>query len=484
MGIRNWMQKRRERRIQSKLSDAAKLVLASIKGKIDLTTGGWESLGQQRTSTSEAPWNSYTNANAEEMYEFLSVIYACVKKIADTSTVFPYTVVSYDEKGEKEEHPDHPMLNLVEHPNADMSYTEFMFNLVMHLELTGISYVWKSRNNAGFPDGLWPFPTSWVTEKADSAGEILVYKIDYGDYKIEIKPEDMIIFRYPSPSNPLQPSGPTQACFRDAQLDEARMDYMIELLENMHLPGPVFTQEESWTEDQMRIIRMVVRDRIGKGKRGSPLFVGGPGAGLNMTNPLADMDWPGTAGLNETRMCATYEVPPILIHLRSGIESSTYSNYETAKRAFYQGKMIAVTDKVAAGFSLGLLHAEGDTAFWFEPVTEGIPELQEDQDQKHTRARTDWLSGGLTLDEYLEIIGSEPVGGRDGKMRLLPMGSTPFYPNEEPPEPPETEAGTEDEEEEGSIITEDDEDEENEDGTEEDTETGTESESEGEGDEE
>ncbi len=465
MGFRNWLRARRERKMQAKLLSASNLVISALTGKATeqlQSEGGWEIFGRGfSANTSEAPWQIYSDSAAEKLYVSLSIIYACTKKIADTAGVFTYTVVAFETDDKEEEFPDHPQIDLLEHPNDKMSYADFMFNLVMHLELTGVSYVWKSRNQGGFVDGLWPFPTSWVSEKTDKIGNLLNYRVERDKFELNIKTEDMIIFRYPNPGNPLQPSGPVQACFKDAQIDEERADYMIEMLENMHLPGPVFSSKESWTEDQMNVMRRMVRDKIGKGKRASPLFVGGEDSKVEMVDPLADMDWPGTAALTETRICATLEVPPILIHLRSGLDRSTYSNYGEAKRAFYNGKMIALTGKVADGLSLGLLHSEGDVDFWFKAVTDDIPELQEDIDKKHDRARKDFHAGGLTLDEYLSLIGQEPVEGRDGEMRLLPVGVVPFYPNEEI-QFPTTEAGTEEEEEEGFETTEEDEEDEEE----------------------
>ncbi len=463
MGLKNWFKKRAERKMKAKLDKASKFIMSHLSGKDAAqlaSEGGWELLGNFGGSKrSESPWIPYSDSRAEQLYELLSIIFANVKKIADTAGVFPYTVMAFDSDGEKEEFPDHPILNLVEHPNDKMSYSEFIFNVVSHLEISGVSYIWKSRNNSGVPDGLWPFPTTWIQEVTNKEGKLLHYQAKRDKFRLDIKMEDMVIIRYPSPGNPLGVAGPTQACFKDAQMDEARADYMIEMMVNMHLPGPVFSSEEAWTEDQMKLMRRNVTDKIGNGKRGKPLFVGGPGSKVEMVDPLSDMDWPGTAGLSETRVCATYEVPPILIHLRSGLDRSTYSNYETAKRAFYQGKMLSVVGKLADAFSLYLLHAEGDVDFWFEAVVDDIPELQEDLTEKHERARADWVSGGLTYDEYLEIIGSEPIGGRDGEMRLLPMGVQPFYPNEELPEPFDTTPGTEEEEEEG-FITDDGEDDE------------------------
>ena len=463
MGILNWARGRMKTRREAKLSALAKAgyaAFARLYGKDAAALaeeGGWEMLGQFITKgRSEAPWLQYTAAQAEAIFGTTAVMFACAKKIADTSGVFPYGVQAYDRSGDATLIPDHAMSNLLEHPNDKMSYCEFMYNLVIHLEITGVSYVWKLRNGAGIPIGLWPFPTSWVKEMTDKPGFLRYYHVEGGEWKMDLTPEDMIVIRYPAPSNPLQPAGPTRACFKDLQLDDSRADYLIELMENMHLPGPVLTQQEIWTSDQMRKASAKLTGKVGKGKRGSPLFLGGPGVQLQMVNPLSDMDWPGTAGLNETRICAAYEVPPILIHLRAGLDRATYSNYETAKRAFFEGKMTSLARRVADGLSLGLLHAEGEPDNWFEPVTDDIPELQEDATARHERARADFLAGGLAYDEYLERIGSEPVGGRDGDMRILPMGASPFYPNEEPPEPL-TEAGTEDEEEEGFVVGEEDE---------------------------
>jgi len=427
MGLRNWLKRRKQMKFQTALQEFLG------KASEDLAAeGGWSVAGSLLNTRGDSPWTTYSTSEAENLFNTMSIIFACVKKIGDTAPTIPYTVVSYDAAGERVERADHPYLKVFERPNQAMSYSEFLYNVVTHLELTAESYIWKTRNRAGFVDGLWPFPTSWITMEVDRQGIRSHYLVQRGDYRQEIPLDDMIYIHYPDPANPYASAGPTQACIRDTQIDEARAEYLIELLNNMHIPGPILTQKTGWTEPQMAQVRRLLRDKIGKGKRGSPLFIGGEGVSADYKNPLADLDWPGTAGLAETRICSTFEVPPILIHLRSGLERATYSNYETAKKTFYSGKMTSVSQKVADGFSLGLLHAEGEEEFWLEPVFDDVAEMQEDQDSIHERARADWQVGGLTLDEFLEKIGTEVVGGEAGKVRVRPANLVEFTPGEEP----------------------------------------------------
>ena len=149
---------------------------------------------------------------------------------------------------------------------------------------------------------------------------------------LRVPPADMTVVRFPDPAHPGRACGPLMAAARDVQLDDERENYLAEMLANLKAPGLVLYQPDGWTPPQRDAARAVLADTVGRGQRGSPLFLEGESARVDMIAPLKDLDWPGLTSLNETRICATFGVPPIVIGLRSGLEHGTYANFEQAER--------------------------------------------------------------------------------------------------------------------------------------------------------
>jgi len=429
MGIRSWWRHRRAARDLAKIADG-------IRGKAmeDLVReGGWDVLARAGDWVkAEDIWQSYSDAKKERVYRVSSIVFACVRKIAGILPDAAMELGRWDDD-EWSRDPDHPYVDLLRHPNKTQDWRQFDYSFGQHLLLTGKSYVWKRRTtNSGFVSELHAFPTSWVAPRVDAHSKIMHYGGSTGTGVVErIPPEDMMVWRMPDPSSPSAGAGPLGAALRDLQIDDARAAQMIEIMTNTHFAGTVLKQKDSWTTEQMDEMRRILRDVIGPGKRGQPLFVGSEGE-VEFPEPKEDMDWPGTANLSESRICAAYSIPPILLGLRAGLERSTFSNYEESNRSFYQSTMRGYWQDQAGVLEHGLLRAEeDDDGTEVEPNWDDIPQMQEEADKIHERALKDFHGGLITLDRALELIG-EPAADEGGDVRLLPMNLVEFTPGGAP----------------------------------------------------
>jgi len=266
--------------------------------------GGW-SLLDVNWSASENVWDSFSTVEFEAAMRMSSVIYACVRKIATVAPDVPMEIGMWD--GDSWE-PDtkHPDLNLLRQPNSTNDWRMFCWNWIGHLLVTGESWVWKQRNKAGEITSMHAVPSSSVSSIVDKkTGDIKKYRIGTGDdaKAVEVLPEDMFVMLYPDMTYPGTGVGPLQACLRDLQIDNSRAAQMIEILTQMHFAGLVVSQDAPMSSAQKRDIRSRVRDKIGPGKRGDVLFLAGQGAKAEFQRPPADLDWPGTANLSESRIC-------------------------------------------------------------------------------------------------------------------------------------------------------------------------------------
>ena len=217
----------------------------------------------------------------------------------------------------------------------------------------------------------------------------------------------------------------------------------MELLANNKRPGLIMYQPEDWSEDQKADVRNVFVQNMGDGGRGKTMFMQGEGAKVEPIPPVGELDWPGLTGLSETRICSCFGVPPIVAGLRAGLETATYSNYEQALRAFYEGTMVGLWQLLDAGLTRGLLTDEGETdGAEIYHDTEGVKGLKEDADKRAARA-AQLFSGGLcTRNEAREMAGLDSLDA-GGDVFVLPMNlvETPADQLGQPPEEPPKDDG-------------------------------------------
>lgn len=391
------------------------------KSDPDPAEGGWNMLsGNTSWKNASTIWKERGASDHEDIYATQAVVFSCIRKIVTFATQAPLRVGN-DRPDGWEDAEGHPLWSLLENPNAEQGYAEWLAHVVSHLLLTGTSYIWKWRNGLGAPAEFWPIPTSWVTPLRErGTGKLAGYRIWQGANKplLTVPLGDIGRVIYPDPRNLDDGLGPLQAALRDVTMEEERQDYMLENLVNLRSPGMIFYQPTDWSREQKDEIRAVIMSGLGRGHRGRPLFLQGEGAKLEMPAPLKDLDWPGMTALSETRICAAFGVPPILIGLRSGLESATYSNYEQAERSFAQGTMAPLWGLLDAAFTRAFARDEGEDVECYHDQ-DAVPAMREDAVRACDRATKLFASSLITRNEAREMAGMESLPPERGDVFII-----------------------------------------------------------------
>lgn len=347
-------------------------------------------------------------AQCEATYASHPIVNACVRAIAK-SAVEPRLEIGMEVGDEWKSVQNHPLLELIESPHPEYTANDFVQYGVSRLKLSGAAYAIKIRGSSKKKIvQLWPIPSAWVTPVKPRRGDEL-----QGGFKIqgfsEIVPnEDMIVWRMINPATTNTGASSLGACWRDYRLDVEREIYMAEMLANMKMPGMVVSPKEGVTlsEKQVKDLQAVLDERTGRGNRGNVLALL-RSADVQIVNPLGDFDWPGITSLVETRICAAFGVPPIVIHSRAGLDRATYSNYKQAREAFYQETMIPTWDLLADGLTLGLLRKEGDFKFKFRYRWDELPFMRVEKNLGVQLSLQEFTSGVISRDEARLEIGYE-----------------------------------------------------------------------------
>ena len=389
----------------------------------DLGTGGaWQVIsGQANYVDANDVWKRFTDVELEDIYRTQSVVYSCIKKLCLSAVEAPLLIGEKQDDGAIKPLLDHPIVSLLERPNRDMSYAEFVWHFLAHLQMNGKSYVWKWRDGVGFPTELWPLPTSWVNPIRADDNRIVRYDVWQGNNKkpLPVKAEDMVRVCYPDPRNPGDGLGPLQAAAHDVQMDSERADYIVETLTNTRGAGTVVKAGTELSETQKDQLSRQINGGLGRGRRGRTLFLWGD-VTAEPAKTMSDLDWPGLANLSESRICAVFGIPPILIGLRVGLEQSGGGlgggNYDVARRAFYQDTMAPIWRLLDSAFTHNFLRLEGETdtkIVCYHDLSK-VRSLQDDIDQQATRAKTLLAASIITINRARAIVGEPPL--------LLPNG--------------------------------------------------------------
>ncbi len=322
MGFYSWLVKAGLRGLRRK---------AEATGRSGPLNASWEVvLGDHKFTDAEELWGSLNDAQRQQVYKNHAVIYACVRLICTSFHAAPIQIGTESGSGFKPIE-NHPVLDVLYRPNSMMSYAELMEYHVGHLLLTGKSYIWEFRDPQGNVAELWPIPSHWVKivplgriegqaaqRQKEDRRFISHYEVQApgAQRAIRVSTQDMTYVRFMDPTNFLEGVGPLQACYKDYKLDIERANYLVEMMNNLKVPGMIVKQQEEFTKEEREELKAVLENVVGRGKRGSPLFLWGEGAGVEMVAPLKDLDWPGLSSTSESHICC---VPGTKIVTKRGV---------------------------------------------------------------------------------------------------------------------------------------------------------------------
>lgn len=96
----------------------------------------------------------------------------------------------------------HPLSLLLDDPNEPDTSADLWYRTILYWELTGITYWWLPRNNAGMPCEVWVLPSHWVTPIGGVDRIVDHYRItpyEGSFYTCDIDADDVIAIKHPSP---------------------------------------------------------------------------------------------------------------------------------------------------------------------------------------------------------------------------------------------------------------------------------------------
>lgn len=374
-----------------------------------------------------------------EGYRRNVVVYCCVNEIA--SSIASLKPIAKTQGGVEIKRPA-PLAQLLRRPNPEQSWHAFIEGLLINYVATGEAYIHKVDNGAQMPVQLWSLRPDRMKPKLDLQGAVEFWQYTVpGTEPQPIDADDVIPLKAQDPLDDYRGLSPLAVAARAIDLDNKGLDYLRAFFLNGASPAGILTLAEETQSEEAERIRLKWKGLYGGGRGWHELAVLSNGAkyqeiGSRPEKLGMEHIWTAT----ETRICAAFGVPPILVQLSVGLQRSTFSNYPEAVRAFWSETLTPIIHAVEDALTFGL-----GVEFGGEPeITLDISKvvvLQEGLKEKRDAAVAGYGGGLLTLNEARAMWGGELEPMDDGdelkKPAPSPFGMVPpVDPNAPPPDDP------------------------------------------------
>ncbi len=357
---------------------------------------------------------------AREGFERNVWVYRSIMSVAQAGSSVPWVLYQRQRSGKLKELTDHPFLDLWKRPNPTMSKQQFLENVIAFQLLAGNSYVLESGPKNGPPMELWVLRPDRVRVIAGRDG-VAGYEYKVDDSLKERLPADVVThFKMFSALDDWYGLSPIQVAARGIDADNFANAWNASMFQNGARPSGAMVTENTLGEDQYKRLKQEIREQYsGMKNSGRPMLLEGGLDWKEMSLSPKDMDFIESKKLSRMEICAAFGVPPELL---GDHEHATYSNYQEARKAFYQDTVIPILIRIRDKINSHILPKFGDNLY-LDIDRDEIDALQEDRDKVWDRAIRAVQAGLLEVNEAREAMGYEAIEG--GNVRYVPASVFP-----------------------------------------------------------
>ncbi len=320
---------------------------------------------------------SYPDANYSSFsingYAGNELVFACIREIATSSA--EAMLCLYDSNGELVE--NNPLSNLLKSPTAHDTQYEFLEALITHLQIAGNAYVLKERAPAGVVSLMLLRP-----DRVEVYPQRNAYSYSVGGQKYFIPADDIGHLKFPNPNNDFYGLSPLQVLLKQTAIDTDATNFTRAFFNNAGVPsGMLKLKRRINSQEEADRLRTQWRGQFRGDRNWHRIAILDEDATYEtMGSSIGQMEIPALRQLSESRICAAFGVPAILVGANVGLQRSTYSNYREARESFWEETLLPLYKRIEQ-FMAGLLMPEfpseqGDIYFDFSNVRA----LQEDED--------------------------------------------------------------------------------------------------------
>lgn len=312
----------------------------------------------------------------------------------------------------------HPLNELLQNPNQYYDGSVLWSGTLLSFVTNGNAYWRFLRGSFGEIKEIWYIPHHQMFPRWSRDGSDFISHYEYRvDGKIEmVLIEDVLHFRYGiNPYNIRMGMSPLQSVIREIYTDTEATNYSATILKNMGITSLIASpkQSEMTTQtsfDPQEFVRAFSKKK-GDG-RGEALALDVPLDITTIDNSPEKMALDVIRKYPESRICAVIGIPAMVVGLQAGLERSTFSNYEEARKVAWNDSLIPIMRMFGSQCTRQLLQRmeiKEKNRYYVDFDTSNISVLQPDVNAIHLRAREDFKAGVITRDEARSFLGLETI---------------------------------------------------------------------------
>ena len=339
--------------------------------------------------------------------------FRAVRLVAEAAAALPVLCQDCDHRYEA-----HPVLALLQRPNAAQCQAEFLEAIYGHLMLSGNAWVeavaGAGAAAAGLPGELHVLRPDRMTLIPGPDGWPLAWDYAVGGklhrFDMSAAPHPICHLRSFHPQDDHYGLAPLQAAAVAVEVHNAASSWSRALLDNAARPSGaiIYTGGEAGgvlSPDQYdRLVAEMEAHHQGARNAGRPMLLEGGLDWKPMGFSPSDMEFHETKLAAAREIALAFGVPPMLIGIPG---DATYSNYQEASRAFYRLTVLPLASRVLAGLAHWLGEQSG-TPVTLRPDPDQVPALAAERDQHWARIGG---AGFLSDAEKRALLGLPPLAG-------------------------------------------------------------------------
>ena len=398
-------------------------------------------------------------AYVAEGFDLNAVIYSAIMYKAKAIAKARLRAYTGDPENPERLPGNHPLAQLVARPNPSQSWLEFQQQRAVYLNVAGNSYTWLDRPaRAALPTALYNLRPDRMLIIADrSSLKGFAYVPENGNAHIPFLAQDVMHVKFPNPDDPLEGLGyglsPMAPLAQAGDVDNAVTGFLKLFMERGAIPSGLIKTKQPLDDDGVQRVKRRWAEQYGGYQNWTDigvLDVDSEYQRLGMT--FQEKGFDGLDARNESRMLGPFGVPPILIGTRFGLERSTFSNAEEARRTCWEDTLLPELDLFQADDEYYLRSDDGAFVAY---DTSTIPALQKNVPQLVQAAKT-LFDMGTPRDVAYAAVGLkvEPTaGGQQGYLpaSLVPVADAEGAASEPPAMTSDADNATEDERDGGAA---------------------------------
>jgi len=320
---------------------------------------------------------------------------------------------------------DHPVLQLMAQPDPMVMGSLFWGWVIQDFKLFGNTYLRKIRSTTrGVVTALQFLPQDMVRPVGNGINPLTHYVYTTDGRSFDIPVSDIIHIRYGrDPSDIRIGRAPLTAVLREIATDNTASTTAYGLLANGAMPSLIVGPDAKETtvdmsmDDARQVKRQLHEDLTGDGSGGIVVMTGAYKMDRVSLTP-SELALDSVRRVPEERICSALGINPMVLGLGSGLERSTYSNYERAQQAAWEDGMVPLLRTLADAITADLLpeYPETQQGDYVMYDLETVRALADDMQAEAVRAEKLYKAGIIDRAEAKRIAGLEAVPEDEGQL--------------------------------------------------------------------